>query len=90
MPCVDQSTSDRLRGSNSWEADQHWKEKYEKLDYEKRAALAALCGVLTILESSGRYEEIIDSLDYQEMGITKAEFIRIWENHKQDDIKRRG
>jgi hypothetical protein len=50
---------------------------------------AALCGILSHLESNKLYGKIIANLDYKEMGITREELQTWWAKHKREDKERR-
>lgn len=51
---------------------------------------AALCGILHALESDGKLEEILRTIDYKEAGVARRDLEAWYLNHKREDAKRRA
>lgn len=60
---------------------------------QKRAKFfeAAMCGVFTFLEGNEVpiLEDVLENLDYEEMGVTRQEIETWWIKHKRKDEERR-
>lgn len=50
---------------------------------------AVLCGVFTLAEKDGTLEKLLNSLNWREIGHTRAEVEAWWNRHKEEDSKRR-
>lgn len=50
---------------------------------------AMLCGVLTVLEDQGKYDDVVNAINFTEMGIGKRKLSKWWEKHKAADKRRR-
>lgn len=59
--------------------------------YQEKIRLLSttLCGIFTLLEKEGKLEEILDLLDWKEMGISIAEVIDWWNKHQDEDNRRK-
>lgn len=51
---------------------------------------ASWCAILTVLENSGMLESVLTACDWKEAGVTKAEVLKWWAEHKEQDRKRRA
>ncbi len=49
---------------------------------------AILCSVLHKAEAEGKLNELIDSMDYDLIGLTREQVLKWWANHKELDAKR--
>lgn len=67
----------------------------DEIDSSSRQAKwfeAVVCGIFTQMESQpieGLLDDILDNLDYEEMGVTRGEIEGWWKAHKKADIERR-
>lgn len=52
---------------------------------------ASLCGIFTFLKNQPVkvLEDVLDNLDYEEMGVTRKELEDWWRAHQREDEKRR-
>lgn len=74
MPCRDWTVEDewRMRGSA-----------------EKAMLSASLCAILTLLEKDpAGFVLMLKKIDWKEAGVSKREFMRWWEDHKEKDAAR--
>lgn len=60
-------------------------------EHAERALIrASLCAVLTLLEKDpGGFALMLKQIDWKEAGVSKREFLGWWEDHKEEDAKRR-
>lgn len=68
----------------------------EEARFERQRAdwfKATLCGIFTHLEAQpieGLLNDLLDNLDYEEMGVTREEVQAWWHKHKLADKRRRA
>lgn len=62
---------------------------YEQTQEPKRLR-AALCAVLSVLEAQQDIRLALNEADWEEAGVTKAWVLGWWEEHKQEDAKRKA
>lgn len=84
MPCYDE------RSSPSYIYDNELKPIQKKLAKVE----AMLCGVLTVLEGfdagNGKLSNVLQNIDYKEMGVTRTQVEQWWTNHKAEDARRKA
>lgn len=87
MPCYDPrgSSSDYLEGELSASRGEL---RLETL--KRRKIEAMLCMVLTSLQSSGAFQEYLESFDYKEAGVSRDELEKWWKQHQREDELRRN
>lgn len=75
MPCRDYSDDVRLNE--------------QEVLYSKYRA--AFCAVMTFLSNSSfeLYDDVLAGIDWRSAGITKKEFLALWNDHQREDAKRR-
>lgn len=61
--------------------------EYRRLERQAEFFKAALCASLTLLES--KVPGFLDQMDWIEAGIPRGEVNAWWNEHKQDDLRRR-
>lgn len=54
-----------------------------------RRAEARVCAVFSCLEARGLMDEVIKNINWQEAGLTQQSTLRWWEQHKEQDRRRR-
>ena len=50
---------------------------------------AAFCALATVLEKNNELNNVLTQVDWDEIGITKRQFLRLWNDHKAEDEARR-
>lgn len=78
MPCRD------------WTVEDEWRMRDAK---EMVMLRSSLCAVLTKMESNmpkKTFEQWMDAIDWKESGVTKDELMTWWEDHKEEDARRRA
>lgn len=75
MPCRDEMVEDMWRREAA----------------EKAAMVeASLCAVITLLEKDpAGFALMLKQIDWKEAGVKKRQFLSWWEDHKEEDAKRR-
>lgn len=67
--------------------DYAYHESIERTIDERKHLQAIVCGLLTYIEPS--IPDILDKLDYNEMGVSQSYTKEWWKEHKEADQKRR-
>ena len=49
---------------------------------------ASWCAILAVLEKSDQLDSILNTCDWAEAGVTKAEVLGWWAHHKREDAQR--
>ncbi len=75
MPCRD------------WVADE---EDRQVAREEHEILETGMCAVLTVLENSNQFEDMMATIDWDEAGISRWKLEKWWEDHKKKDAKRRA
>jgi hypothetical protein len=57
-------------------------------DYIHSKGDAILCSIFRKAENEGRLQEVIDSLDYELIGLSKEQVVAWWDGHKSLDAKK--
>jgi hypothetical protein len=60
-------------------------EPYETYDFME----AALCGVFTELVKRKQFVDVVESMDFAEMGVDKHDLLVWWKAHQKKDAARR-
>ena len=68
-----------------WTEDD-WKRYYNEPTRSQACAEAVLCGILSMTEKVGNIKELFDTLDYQQIGLSREEVENWWKEHKKKDL----
>jgi len=82
MPCYD--SRDHDTGNSSY----YQRQLSEQQDKTARLE-ALLCGIMTVMDATGRTTDLILAMDWEEVGLQEAELIHWWETHKSKDRRRK-
>lgn len=55
---------------------------------DERRVTAALCAILRAFAGNGSLESVLDAIDYENAGITRAWIVAWWEDHQRADRNR--
>lgn len=50
---------------------------------------ALLCGSFTLAEKTGTLDDLLDKMDWKEVGVSRKTTLEWWEKHKKEDELRR-
>lgn len=80
MPCTD--------GGPTHEQIKAEEKKAKEQFYRHKNIESSLCGAFTLLEKTN--PEFLNSLDYEEMGVSKDWIKNWWKEHKEQDRQRKA
>lgn len=61
----------------------------EELEIKYKAIQAMLCGIVSALEENDALPRILRAVDWEEAGVSRAEFQTWWRQHKLNDRQRK-